>query len=211
MRRSRRGGSNLDRPTKQLSLTFFFKETPQSAEDNGYIRPVFFPGRTRGGQAMVRDSVTNLVVRLQECGFDPRRIGDDAWEARCPAHRSSDYALSITRGELGHVTLECRGTQKCQEIRIIRALGFTTEHVYEETPEWLINRLKHAPIQPASFGERSRACAPRRGLGHFGRRSARVWIADFGLPIESRGGLGHFGGRSARGLPAAGGYRQTRG
>ncbi len=34
---------------------------------------------------MVRDGVTNLVIRLQECGFDPRRVGPDSWESRCPA------------------------------------------------------------------------------------------------------------------------------
>ena len=31
------------------------------------------------------------------------------------------------------------------------ALGFTNDHVYAETPDWLISRLRRVPIQPASF------------------------------------------------------------
>ena len=34
---------------------------------------------------MAQDAVVNIVDRLQECGFEPRRIGEHAWEARCPA------------------------------------------------------------------------------------------------------------------------------
>ena len=100
---------------------------------------------------MARDAVANIVIRLQECGFDPRKVGPDSWESRCPAHRSADCALSITRNEHNHVVLECRSTENCQHFRIIGALGFTNDHVYEETPDWLISRLSRVSIQPASF------------------------------------------------------------
>ncbi len=100
---------------------------------------------------MVRDGVANMVIRLQESGFDPRKVGPDSWEARCPAHRSADCALSITRNEFNYVLLECRSTENCQYIRIIRAVGFTNDQVYAETPDWLISRLGRVPIQPASF------------------------------------------------------------
>ncbi len=82
---------------------------------------------------MVRDSVVNLVLRLKEFGFDPYQMAENVWEARCPAHRSTDHALAISRNELGHVELECRSTQKCACSRIIAALGWTNEHVYAET------------------------------------------------------------------------------
>ena len=78
---------------------------------------------------MVRDGVANIVIRLHESGFDPRKIGPDSWESRCPAHRSADCALSITRNEHNHVLLECRSAENCQHIRILRALGFTNEHL----------------------------------------------------------------------------------
>ena len=58
-------------------------------------------------------------------------------------------ALSITRNEFNHVVLECRTAENCQHIRIIRALGFTNEHVYAETPDWLINRLSRVEIHGA--------------------------------------------------------------
>ena len=69
---------------------------------------------------MVRDGLTNIVSRLRECGFDPRKVGQDLWESRCPAHRSLDHALSITRNELNHVVLACRGTENCQHTAIVR-------------------------------------------------------------------------------------------
>jgi hypothetical protein len=100
---------------------------------------------------MVRDGVANIVIMLQESGFDPRKIGPDSWESRCPAHRSADCALSITRNEHNHVLLECRSAENCQHIRIIRALGFTNEHLYAETADWLISRLSRIPIRAASF------------------------------------------------------------
>ena len=68
---------------------------------------------------MARDGVANIVIRLQEHGFDPRRVGRDAWEARCPAHRSLDHALAITRIEFDHVVLECRSGLNCSHARII--------------------------------------------------------------------------------------------
>ena len=81
---------------------------------------------------MVRDCIANVVERLNDRGFDPRKVGPDSWESRCPAHRSADRALSIMRNELNHLILECRSSENCEYIRIIRALGFANEHVYAE-------------------------------------------------------------------------------
>jgi hypothetical protein len=100
---------------------------------------------------MVRDPVANVVYQLGERGFAPRKLGHDAWESRCPAHRGSDYSLSITRNEFNHVVLECRSSENCQHIRIVRALGWTNEHVYAETADWLISRLGRVEIHLAQF------------------------------------------------------------
>ena len=100
---------------------------------------------------MVRDGVLNMVDRLRERGLEPRRIGGDAWEARCPAHLGADHSLAISRNEFSHVVLACRSTENCQHTRIIRALGWTNDHVYAETPDWLIRRLSQVPIQTALF------------------------------------------------------------
>ncbi len=122
---------------------------------------------------MVRDGVANMVIRLQESGFDPRKVGPDSWEARCPAHRSADCALSITRNEFNHVLLECRSTENCQYIRIIRAVGFTNDQVYAETPDWLIGRLGRAS-HPARVVCEPRGEGEKRGSHERGRRSE--WI-----------------------------------
>ena len=102
---------------------------------------------------MVRDGVANIVSRLRECGFEPRKVGHDAWEARCPAHGSLDHALSITRNELNHVVLGCRSNENCQHITIIRALGFTNDHLYAETPDWLISQLRRTAVEPEKRAE----------------------------------------------------------
>src|SRR5690242_6478803 len=100
---------------------------------------------------MVRDGVANIVDRLRACGFEPRKVGHDSWEARCPGHGSVDHVLAITRNEFNHVVLECRGTENCQHTPIIRALGWTNDHLYAETTDLLIDRLSRVPIQPASW------------------------------------------------------------
>ena len=128
------------------------KKTPARVDYCGYNKLVSSPN-LNGGDAMVRDGVLNMVERLRERGLDPRRIGDDAWKARCPAHRGTDHSLTITRNEFNHVVLECRSTENCQHIRIVRALGWTNDHVYAETPDWVISRLSRVPIQPPSLSE----------------------------------------------------------
>ncbi len=99
---------------------------------------------------MVRDAVANVVMRLMNCGYDPRKVGDDAWELRCPAHRSPDHALAITRNAFNHVTLECRSAGNCAHSRIVSALGLTNEHLYAETPDGWVRRLALVPVQSAS-------------------------------------------------------------
>jgi hypothetical protein len=113
---------------------------------------------------MVRDGVANMVGRLRECGFDPRRVGPDTWEARCPAHRSTDYALSISRNDFNHAVLVCRSPQNCAHIQITRAVGWSNTQLYEETPDWLIRQLSAVPLyqpppaaEPAAAGMNSSA------------------------------------------------------
>ncbi len=96
---------------------------------------------------MVRDEVANIVFRLRECGFDPRRVGEDAWEARCPGHGGIENALSINRGELNQALLECRASQNCHRSRIIGPVGINNDDVCAQTPEWLIASLRRTEIK----------------------------------------------------------------
>ena len=63
------------------------------------------------------NGVANVVTELQRRGFNPRRLGDEAWEAICPVHKGMDHALSITRNSVNHLELECRGNTKCRYAR----------------------------------------------------------------------------------------------
>ena len=55
-------------------------------------------------------------------------------ESRCPAHRSLDRALSITRNEFNHVVLTCLSVQNCTHVNVIRALGSTTNFSTRKPP-----------------------------------------------------------------------------
>jgi hypothetical protein len=102
---------------------------------------------------MVRDGVANLVSRLGERGCRPRKVGHDAWESCCPAHRGLDHTLSITRNELNHVVLECRSAANCTHWSVIRSVGFTNDDLYAETPDWLIERLRRTAVERSDTGQ----------------------------------------------------------
>ena len=42
-------------------------------------------------------------------------------------------------------------SDNCRHFRIVGALGITNDHVYAETPDGLIERLRRVPIEPALF------------------------------------------------------------
>jgi hypothetical protein len=136
---------------------------------------------------MVRDGVANLVDRLRERDLDPRRVGDDAWEARCPAHRSTDHALAITRNEFNQVVLECRSPSKCQYFQIIGSLGLTNDHVDEETPDSLICQLSHVPVQASSFPGASAIRPHGNGPGVVAKANRSAEIAPLDVREPSTG------------------------
>ena len=128
---------------------------------------------------MVRDGVANIVSRLQECGFDPRKIGQDAWESRCPGHRSLDHALSITRNECNHVVLNCRSAENCTHLKVIRAVGFTNDHLYAETP-----RVVDQPVA-ARCCRAGRTCGTHVGTSRNRRAGKRSGVAFlFPSPVD---------------------------
>ena len=81
---------------------------------------------------MVRDGAADIVSRPRECGFEPRKVGQDDRESRCPAHRSLDHALSITRDEFNRVVLTCRSDQN-RATRMTRNRGLFTGGGWEGT------------------------------------------------------------------------------
>ena len=121
-----------------------------------------------------------LCTALRERGFDPRRVGTDSWESRCPVHRSTDHALSISRDGSDHVVLECRSSQHCLFEQIIRAVRLGYDTLYDETPDGVIRQLSDMPIQRAWSEElagarekRSRRERARGGGGVGPSRAAR--------------------------------------
>ena len=57
---------------------------------------------------MASDPLANLIDRLRGRGYQPRRVGRDVWEARCPGHGGKDHALEVGRGPDGKLQVTCR-------------------------------------------------------------------------------------------------------
>jgi hypothetical protein len=73
---------------------------------------------------MSRDGVANIVNKLHQRGFDPRRVGEDAWESRCPVHGGKEHVLRIARNDRQEIVLHCRN-RKCPPAKIVSALDLT--------------------------------------------------------------------------------------
>ena len=56
---------------------------------------------------MSHDPVADVIAKLESRGFDPRALGNDSWESRCPVHAGSRRNLSIKRGDDGRALLHC--------------------------------------------------------------------------------------------------------
>ena len=94
---------------------------------------------------MPRDALANLVIELGIRGFQPRCVGHDAWESRCPVHRSLDQAFRITRNEFNHVVLGAAASRNAPA-RILGALGWTNDQLYAETPAWMSGRVRQIEL-----------------------------------------------------------------
>ncbi len=64
--------------------------------------------RNKRAGIMADDGIALVLRRLVRFGCHPRRVGDAAWEAQCPVHRGPYYALLVSRGPDGSVSLNCR-------------------------------------------------------------------------------------------------------
>jgi hypothetical protein len=67
--------------------------------------------------------------------------------------------------KLNTVVLECRSNEICHHHLIIRALGFTDGEVYAQTPYCLINQVRSAEIERASFSAACTEAASPRAAG----------------------------------------------
>jgi hypothetical protein len=88
------------------------------------------------------DPVLNVVKRLKHLGFDPRRVADDCWVARCPLCAGA-RALTVSRASL----VVCRNP-KCKDFRILQTIGLPRTDAYNPTHPAVIRELSAVPIEP---------------------------------------------------------------
>ena len=96
---------------------------------------------------MAIDPLANIVDRLRSCGFQPRKVGDDAWELRCPGHGGNELALFLGRDRDGKLVLQCRSTQKCSFSSVLKKLNLKLRHLNRDTSESVIRRLRAMEVQ----------------------------------------------------------------
>ncbi len=88
------------------------------------------------------DPVLNVVNRLKRLGFDPRRVADDCWVARCPLCGGA-RALTVSRASL----VVCRNPD-CRDYRILQTIGMPGRDAYNPTHPAVIRELNALPVNP---------------------------------------------------------------
>ena len=131
---------------------------------------------------MARDGNVNIVVKLEERGFDPP--GSPAMPGR-PGAR----CIEVPTGARHHTQrVKSHGARVPEQSALYaHANPGRARHderpLYAETPEWLITRLNRVPIQPASFASpHSAGAVDDPGLIAGDQQAV---IASAGLPAES--------------------------
>jgi hypothetical protein len=76
-----------------------------------------------------------IVGKLRAAGCDPKNLGGDVWESRCPVHNGTRRNLSVTLGSNGAVLLHClhnddNGNASCPTPEVLRVLGLTMADLY---------------------------------------------------------------------------------
>ncbi len=105
---------------------------------------------------MPNDPLANMIERLRGRGWQPRKVGHDAWESKCPGHESRDHALALRRTADGKLDVKCRSVEQCSLSRIVKRLDIRIDNLFHETKPALIRRLRESAIEPSIY-EPSRA------------------------------------------------------
>lgn len=104
----------------------------------------------------MNDPVVNLLSRLASVRCDPRPVGHDSWESRCPAHGGTRHNLSITRGEDGRALVCCHHNPGCDVAAITAALSLESKDLFATS-----NGAPGRRVKPASHAFPSREAAER--------------------------------------------------
>ena len=100
---------------------------------------------------MASDPLANMVERLRGRGCQPRKVGRDLWESKCPGHGSADHALAVAQGADGKLEVTCRSIESCSLSRIVKKLDLKLDRLFTETQPALIRRLRELEIQPSIY------------------------------------------------------------
>ncbi len=71
--------------------------------------------------------LTEIVTTLRRKGCVPRKVGDEVWEARCPACHCAGHTLVV----YPPMELKCIGGKLCSRRRVLEALGLRADQILE--------------------------------------------------------------------------------
>jgi hypothetical protein len=92
-----------------------------------------------------------MIERLRGRGWQPRKVGHDRWESKCPGHASIDHALALGRAADGKLEVKCRSIESCSLSRIVKKLDLKLDRLFGETAPTLIRRLREMELKPSIF------------------------------------------------------------
>jgi putative DNA primase/helicase len=83
--------------------------------------------------------IDRVLHALEGGGYDPRSVGSQKWEAKCPCHKGSRRNLSITATSDGTVLIRCHHVddsgQNCPNGAILAELGLTLGDLFTGPPK----------------------------------------------------------------------------
>ena len=100
---------------------------------------------------MQNDPLANMIERLRGRGWQPRKVGHDAWESNCPGHGGRDHALALRRTADGKLDVKCRSVEQCSLSRIVKRLDTRIDNLFHETKPALIRKLREEEIEPSIY------------------------------------------------------------
>ena len=62
---------------------------------------------------MENGSLDGMVERFRKAGWEPRQLGHNAWESRCPGRSSVEHALHFGRDRNGKLVMQCQSPENC--------------------------------------------------------------------------------------------------
>ena len=147
--------------------THCLKKSRLLPDRNSIIKRFPAPASSGRGAIMASDPLANMVERSAG-GCQPRKVGHDLWESKCPGHGDADHALALAQVPTAS-SKSSAGASRIVHFRVSSRNSIRLDRLFTDTQPLSIHRLQAMEIQPSIY-ER---CDPRACTCRFARHRSR--------------------------------------